>query len=79
MFMFNIGNNGFGSYQEITTPMKENEELVRPWSSLKTLRGAKGKSIAWPSVFVCFFSIQFSILKHMCFFCFGDMSYIIII
>jgi hypothetical protein len=39
----------------VTYPMEENEELVRPWGSLKTLRDAKGKTIAWSSVLVFFF------------------------
>jgi hypothetical protein len=30
----------------VTYPIEENEELVRPWGSLKTLRDAKGKTIA---------------------------------
>jgi hypothetical protein len=51
----------------ITHPMEENEELVRPWSSLKTLRDAKGKTISWPSVLVCFFLTWFSLSKHISF------------
>jgi hypothetical protein len=63
----------------ITHPMEENEELVRPWSSLKTLRGAKGKNN--------FLAISFGVLllnlvqfieTHI-FYYFNDLSYIILI
>ncbi|KAK3164411.1 hypothetical protein QOZ80_1AG0017670 [Eleusine coracana subsp. coracana] len=36
----------------VTYPMEENEELVRPWGNLKTLGDAKGKAIAWTSIFI---------------------------
>ena len=36
----------------VTFPMEENEALVRPWNNYKKMGDAKGKSIAWPSIFV---------------------------
>jgi hypothetical protein len=47
----------------VTYPMEENEELVRPWASLKTLHDAKGKTIAWPSVLV-FFILTDSVYRN---------------